>query len=347
MSDFRLIEGFEDVWRSPAGPRRVTPRTILHAGRTGGEDLRGRLTRLANRAPEVMVKVTGRTRDAGHLRAHLDYISRNGELPLELADGARAEGRAEVGEIADAWAFEALADPRRRVDSPMSHSIILSMPAGSDALTVRDAASAFAADVFAGRHDYVFTLHTDTPRPHVHLSVCSRGRAGDRLNPKKADLDHWRQRFAQALRDRGLAAEATPRRTRGVTRRAERGPVRRLRDRHDAGAAAMPRVRQSAFREAAKTAFQGDSAPRAWERASLRRQQQIRSLLLSQADLLLSSPDPEDRRLGGAVKRFVDEMPRPDFQRLALARQLRAANLSRAGPDQGMSADGADRGRTR
>jgi len=62
--------------------------------------------------------------------------------------------------------------------------------------------------MFAGRHDYVFTLHTDTPRPHVHLAICSRGHAGERLNPKKADLELWRQTFAQALRDRGIEAEA-------------------------------------------------------------------------------------------------------------------------------------------
>lgn len=42
------------------------------------------------------------------------------------------------------------------------------------------------------------------------------GDHGERLNPRKADLEAWRQAFAQALRDRGVEAEATPRRARGV-----------------------------------------------------------------------------------------------------------------------------------
>src|SRR6185503_11619146 len=125
-----------------------------------------------------------------------------------------------------------------------------------------DAVRSFAADLFAGRHDYVFTLHTDTPRPHVHLSICSRGHMGERLNPKKADLELWRQIFAQALRDRGVEAEATPRRARGVTRKAERGPLRRIRERHEAGQGDPARVRRDAYREAAKAAFQSDHAPR-------------------------------------------------------------------------------------
>lgn len=47
-----------------------------------------------------MVKVTGRTRDAAHMRAHLGYISRNGELPLEGPDGALFAGRREVRDLA-------------------------------------------------------------------------------------------------------------------------------------------------------------------------------------------------------------------------------------------------------
>ena len=36
---------------------------------------------------------SSRTRDGAHLRAHLEYISRNGQLELEGADGALIIGR--------------------------------------------------------------------------------------------------------------------------------------------------------------------------------------------------------------------------------------------------------------
>jgi hypothetical protein len=323
VSDFRIAPGFEDVWRPPVRPRRVRPETVLGAGGSAAA-VRARLVRLVGKAPEVMVKVTGRTRDPGHLRAHLDYITRNGELELEGRDGAFVIGRDGVKELALAWAEAQLGDRCTRPDAPFSHSLVLSMPAGTNPVVLRDAARAFAADMFADGHDYAFTLHTDTPRPHVHLSICSRGDAGQRLNPKKADLELWRQVFAEKLRERGVEAEATPRRARGVTRKAERGPVRRMRDRSEAGAGAVSRVLRGALVEAGHAAF-GDRRSPAWETRILERQRRVRVAWVAQARLLQNSGDPADRALGTQVEAFVRDMPQPDTQRLALARQLRAA----------------------
>lgn len=326
MTDFHTVQGFEDVWRPPVRPRIVRPRTVPRPSAASKGGARSRLERIAARAPEVMVKVTGRTKDGAHLRAHLEYISRNGQLELEGADGALLVNRRDLADLADEWAGAARADRSRRKDSPVSHSLILSMPAGTSEILVRDAARAFAADMFAGRHDYVFTLHTDTPRPHVHLSVCSRGHSGERLNPKKADLELWRQTFAQALRDRGVDAEATPRRARGVTLKAERIPLRKIRDRQEAGKGAMAQVRQAAYREAAGAAFQGRTERTPWEHRIVERQQAVRGLYLAQARLLGQSSEPADRALGAKVEAFVRNMPQADTQRLALARELRAAN---------------------
>lgn len=326
MTDFDMVQGFEDVWRPPVRQRIVRPRTVLRPTQNIGGGVRARLERIVARAPEVMVKVTGRTRDGAHLRAHLEYISRNGQLELEGADGALIVSRRDVADLADEWAGAALADKSRRKNSPVSHSVILSMPAGTNEVALRNAARAFAHDMFAGRHDYVFTLHTDTPRPHVHLSICSRGHTGERLNPKKADLEFWRQTFAQALRDRGVEAEATPRRARGVTRKAERTPLRKIRDREEAGQGPMGWVRRNAYREAAGAAFQGRTERTPWDQKIVARQQAVRDLYITQARLLGRSGDPADLALGAKVEAFVRSMPQPDTQRLALARELRAAN---------------------
>jgi hypothetical protein len=194
-------------------------------------------------------------------------------------------------------------------------------------IALASASPAFAQSAGVGGNIGTFiTLHTDTPRPHVHLSICSRGHAGERLNPKKADLELWRQTFAQALRDRGVEAEATPRRARGVTRKAERTSLRKIRDREVVGEGPMGRVRRSAYREAAGAAFQGRTERTPWEQRIVARQQAIRELYLTQARLLGQSGDPADRALGAKVEAFVRGMPQPDTQRLALARELRGAN---------------------
>ena len=333
MTDFRTIEGFEDVWRPVAQPRR-TPARVL---RPGGHDVRARLSRIVRRAPEVMVKVTGRTRNGPHLKAHLDYISRNGKLDLEDDQGAQLSGRDDVADLAQDWAAQADLDRARRTNSPMSHSIILSMPAGTDPQALRLAARAFAREMFEDRFEYVFALHTDADHPHVHLSVRSCGVRGERLNPKKADLEAWRQVFAEVLRERGVEAEATPRRARGVTRKAERQALRQMADRSRGTTAAASRTHREAMKEAAAATFGADAALRPWERMIGRQQARVRSLYLQQAALLDRSPDAVDRELAALVRAVVKEMPAPDSRRLALARALRDLNgrLDPSPPERG------------
>ena len=139
---------------------------MLEAPVYAGE-FRARLGRLVSRTPEVMVKVAGRTRDPAHLKAHLTYISRNGQLEVETPDGCRLESAREVRDLADHWSEMALAHSRRRADTPFSRSLVLSMPQGTDPYAVRDAVRAFALEAFGGRFDYVFALHTDEPHPHA------------------------------------------------------------------------------------------------------------------------------------------------------------------------------------
>ncbi len=343
MSDFAIIRGFEEVWRPAVGGRRTRPEAPTN--RWSETSPRARLARLAARAPEVLVKVTGRTRDSGHLRSHLNYISRNGGLALEDRDGRRLEGRQEVRGLAHEWGENAMADSRRRANTPISLSLVLSMPRGTPADRLLGAARAFAAETFAARHDYVLALHTDADHPHVHLTVRALGDGGERLNPKKADLEAWRQAFARRLRERGVEAEATPRRARGQALKAERAPVRKMRERYERGEGAAPRVLRSALQEAGEAAFLGDAAARPWETATARRQAQVRALYLAQARLLIASGDRDDQALGRAVERFVAQMPTPDSRRLSLARALRAANRRAVEPTP--ASEVADRPRRR
>ena len=76
----------EEVWRLP----RAVAGENLQLGRRAcpSPAVKARLRRIVDRTPEVMVKITGRTRrGAAHLKAHLDYITRNGRLVAERDDG--------------------------------------------------------------------------------------------------------------------------------------------------------------------------------------------------------------------------------------------------------------------
>src|ERR1700730_18429009 len=60
-------------------------------------------------------------------------------------------------------------------------------------------------------------LHTDTPRPHVHVVIKAVSEQGQRLHIRKATLREWRSEFARQLREQGVAANATARYLRGET----------------------------------------------------------------------------------------------------------------------------------
>jgi type IV secretory pathway VirD2 relaxase len=337
VSDFDPVRGFEDLWRPVARPRRIPDQGVLPTLPPPSTVVKARLARIAARAPEVMVKITGRTKGAGHLRAHLEYIARDGALPLEGRDGDRLEGQEAIRERGADWAAD---DLKARGDSSLSISIVLSMPAGTPAGRMRDAARAFAAEMFAERHDYVFALHTDAGHPHVHLAVRTLGSRGVRLNPRKADLDAWRQSFARHLRARDIAAEATPRRARGVVRKAERMPLRKLRDRHERDPDRHPPSdRQAeAEREAARI-VSGARVERPWEAKILRQQRRVRAAYQAAADRLAGSNNAGDRTLAAQLLGFLKAMPVIATRLNELVRAERAlggperADPDRTGPD--------------
>jgi hypothetical protein len=175
-----------------------------------------REVRLAvKRAPQVMVKVTGGGRGMAVIRAHMNYIDREGDGLIDQA-GERHQGREARREIARQWAREGTPIPERS-DRREAFNIMWSMPAGTDSRKLLGAVQALAARQFAG-HKYVMALHTHQANPHVHLLVRAESDLGVRLNPRKANLHEWRMEFASELRARGIAAAASRQAARGVVK---------------------------------------------------------------------------------------------------------------------------------
>jgi hypothetical protein len=174
---------------------------------------------VVRRAPPVMVKVTGGGRCMKAIAAHFRYISKNGRLDIEDERGQTQRGKAGLYDLAEDWRFggtliDDVAEPGQWREA---FNIMLSMPRGTDPLSVQWAAREFAKTELAD-HKYVMVLHDHQANPHVHISVRAESKHGKRLNPRKADLHRWRETFAERLRQRGIDAEATRQATRGVGR---------------------------------------------------------------------------------------------------------------------------------
>lgn len=182
--------------------------------------MRKTLLAVTRRVPEVMVKISGGGKGMRQINAHLSYISRNGRIALEDQEGTTTGDRRELVALSESWQNGGFPIP---IDGPVreAFNIVLSMPEGTDEVALLRAARDFAAKTFAN-HQYAMALHTfDTDpdpmparHPHVHLVVKARGLDGARLNPRRADLQAWRETFARALGEHGIEAVATPRRLR-------------------------------------------------------------------------------------------------------------------------------------
>jgi len=173
------------------------------------------LTALTTRkAPEVMVKISGSSRGMNKARSHLEYISRNGKVELENETGERITGRESVRDLCKEWENGLYGIPSESTKRE-AFNIVLSMPPGTERDGVTSAAREFAKAQFGENHQFVFATHDDERHPHVHLCVKALGLDGTRLNPRKADLQSWRERFAEQLRNHGIDANATPRFARG------------------------------------------------------------------------------------------------------------------------------------
>ena len=301
MSD--QSEQDEQVWRLP---NKTRGEDVRLGGRARSSSLspsaKARLARIARGAPEVMVKITGRSRGVVHLKQHLDYITRNGRLQAELQDGSKVETRADVGALHDDWLAANILGERggHRPGAAQSVGIILSMPEGTPPDRVHGAARSWARATLRD-HDWLLVRHDDRGHPHVHVTVRAVGPTGKRLTAGPTDLQHWRETFARELRRLGIEAEATPRKARGLIWKPEVSAVYRIAARGEQSIVAKRRAREMGHERERRA-----TEPAPWERAVQARQNTIRQAYLMWAEEL-EREGSDERELSARLRAFVAE----------------------------------------
>jgi type IV secretory pathway VirD2 relaxase len=307
------IQSLEEIFRPPVKRKRNTTADMLMA----------KAARVVNGVPEVMVKITGFGKGVAHVQAHLAYISRKGKVELETDRGEKLAGSDAIKDYFSDWQ-QSIDSRKRRVNQRDTMHLVLSMPTSVDAESVRLAVQDFAKKTFSKNHEYVFALHTDELHPHCHLTVKTLGFDGKRLNPRKADLQEWREGFADAMRLQGVEAEATPRRSRGVVKKAEKGVIRHIAGGH------KPRVsrvrvakQQEALHELAAEAKNQPVDVQPWDVSIKATQTTIREKWVAVANDLEKAASPDSKALAGRINGFVVGMPAMETERHQIKRELR------------------------
>ena len=288
----------------PTGP----PLTPLYAsyGVANAKTARAKLARIVRGAPEVVVKVAGRQRGGSHVKAHLDYIGRKGDVEIETRDGEILTSKDDIAERAIEWSDTLEWRSRPTVSSV---SLIFSMPEGTDPDRLFGAVRALAHSELSDNHDYVLALHTDTPRPHVHMTVQAEGLDRTRFNPRPVQLNRFREMFARELRARGVAAEATPRRTRGQGIAGSSMALVKLRARlRVEGSYPMSNADRRTNEQAVAVA-RGQAELPPFIAKGKTRWQQIRDAYEQAARSLDLTGQADDRTLAEDVRGFLDKHP--------------------------------------
>jgi len=204
-------------------------------------------------AKEVMVKISGGGRDADGVQAHFEYIDRHGKLPIETDHGETIQGKNAGTELINEWALgyakvpgaphsRGVGKDGQRRAPRQAFNIVFSMPAGTPPEKVLRAVKKVAREEFAHQHRYAMALHAEQKdghgkHPHVHLVVKAEHEyGGARLNPRKADLQRWREKFAEYLVELEVAATATRRQDRGLAKTAKKTPIYRATQREHSNA---------------------------------------------------------------------------------------------------------------
>lgn len=320
-------------WRTLTGRKGKSVRGVRLAKpqrqSAGGSAIRDKIQRIVRRVPEVVVKISGNGKNVAHIKAHMDYISRNGQLELEDENGQPYLGKPDVRDLSDIWGMGRYGIPYEGERRKESYNIVLSMPPGTNPAGLRAAARDFATHEF-GERQFVFALHDDKDHTHVHLVVKSADARGARLNPRKADLRRWREHFAEHLREHGIEANASSRKARGVVRRPESQIVRQIADR-----GAQSYVRAGQVAEAAQEAQGGPQRVNPAQGAIKTARRAVTSVYGDVARTLAAGDDA-DKALALAIVKFVRDMPPPTSQHEARVEQLRAgpAGTGRTGGQQ-------------
>jgi hypothetical protein len=202
---------------------------------------------------------------------------------------------------------------------------MFSMPKGTPPDKLLAAVRHFAQETFALQHRYAMVLHTDQDHPHVHLVLKAVSEQGTRLNIRKETLRQWRRGFAEALRAQGVAANATERAVRGITRTHQKDAIYR----------AMHRGESTRFEEQLRSVANelrggGRVNPGDGKEKLLRTRLDVKRGWASVSELLKHDGDVD---LAGRVRQFVNEMPPPYVDRewitADIVRRLRSSTPDR------------------
>lgn len=182
--------------------------------------------RIASGVQQAVIKVTSYGKGFDKVMGHLQYLSRDFDLPLETQDKALLLTREESMDLLASWQASYF-DTRKNSRDTVHY--VFSAPPGTERGQFKAITREFLSEEYEGEHDYLFVEHDDTEHPHIHAVVCMRSIQGRKLDPRKKYLQTMRKRFAEKCRDNGIILASSRRFERGLSGKSSKSELVQMR----------------------------------------------------------------------------------------------------------------------
>lgn len=273
--------------------------------------------RIASGVQQAVIKVTSYGKGFDKVMGHLQYISREFDLPLETQDKTLLLTREESIDLLASWQASYF-DNRKNSRDTVHY--VFSAPPGTQRGQFKAITREFLSEEYEGEHDYLFVEHDDTEHPHIHAVVCIRSIQGRKLDPRKKYLQTMRKRFAEKCRDNGIMLASSRRFERGISGKSSKSELVQMRQKRQH----LPEV-DKRFVARIKTEIESSSLNDLSHDSRLKRHQFVRNQFYDSAKKLYNNymktetSKRQDKEILAAkllldyAKSFHQEKSRADF----------------------------------
>lgn len=166
------------------------------------------------RNTQVIVKITGNDGTFEKLKAHIKYVTRNGEIAVHTSFGEIISGKENLKEILNSFNQDGYKIPSEKElftncqkQKRETLHLVFSMKDYANASTeqIRIATMETISKKYPNNY-FVIAKHNDTAHPHCHLILKTRDIFGKRIDLRKKDLDDLRKTFVLELNKLGIEA---------------------------------------------------------------------------------------------------------------------------------------------
>ena len=165
------------------------------------------------RGKEVVIKITGNSKNFQKWKAHFSYVTRKGELEVVESDLYKYQGKEELKQFQEFFNDSGENIPNESQNVKERREVlhfVFSMKeheaTPSDKLL--SAVLKTMKEKYPNNASYA-VFHGDTDNPHIHCDLKISGIDGNRIDVRKKDLEQLRKNFAKNLNDLGIEAYAT------------------------------------------------------------------------------------------------------------------------------------------